>query len=71
MRIIRIGLDTSKHVFQMHGVDENEQAVLRQQIRRREVETFGAIAGNSARGRLLRGVTDEGFSGVALWVHCR
>ena len=29
MTIIRIGLDTAKHVFQVHGVDENEQAVVR------------------------------------------
>ena len=27
MTIIRIGLDTAKHVFQVHGVDENEQTV--------------------------------------------
>ena len=38
MTIIRIGLDTSKHVFQIHGVDENEKPVLRRQIRRSEVE---------------------------------
>src|SRR4029077_16420122 len=38
MTIIRIGLDTSKHVFQIHGVDENEQPVLRRQIRRSAVE---------------------------------
>ena len=42
MTIIRIGLDTSKHVFQIHGVDENEQAVLRRQIRRGEVAKFFA-----------------------------
>jgi transposase len=42
MRIIRIGLDTSKHVFQVHGVDENEQPVLRRQLRRSEVEKFFA-----------------------------
>ena len=42
MTIIRIGLDTSKHVFQMHGVDENEQPVLRRQLRRSEVEKFFA-----------------------------
>ena len=42
MSIIRIGLDTSKHVFQLHGVDENEQTVLRRQIRRSEVEKFFA-----------------------------
>ena len=29
MKVIRIGLDTSKHVFQIHGVDEDEQAGLR------------------------------------------
>jgi transposase len=34
MTIIRIGLDTSKHVFQIHGVDENEQPVLRRQVGR-------------------------------------
>jgi transposase len=42
MTIIRIGLDTSKHVFQIHGVDENEKAVLRRQLRRSEVEKFFA-----------------------------
>ena len=42
MTIIRIGLDTSKHVFQVHGVDENEKVVLRRQLRRREVEKFFA-----------------------------
>jgi transposase len=42
MTIIRIGLDTSKHVFQVHGVDENEMPVLRRQLRRSEVEKFFA-----------------------------
>jgi len=42
MTIIRIGLDTSKHVFQIHRVDENEQPVLRRQIRRQEVMKFFA-----------------------------
>jgi transposase len=42
MTIIRIGLDTSKHVFQIHGVDENEKPVLRRQLRRGEVEKFFA-----------------------------
>ena len=42
MTIIRIGLDTSKHVFQIHAVDENEQPVLRRQLRRSEVEKFFA-----------------------------
>jgi transposase len=42
MTIIRIGLDTSKHVFQLHGVDEHERPVLRRQLRRGEVEKFFA-----------------------------
>jgi transposase len=40
MRIIRIGLDTSKHVFQVHGVDENDQPVLRRKLTRHELEIF-------------------------------
>lgn len=40
MTIIRIGLDTSKHVFQVHGVDERETPVLRRQLRRGEVARF-------------------------------
>src|SRR5712675_3577635 len=42
MTITRIGLDTSKHVFQIHGIDKNEQPVLRRQIRRGEVAKFFA-----------------------------
>ena len=42
MTIIRVGLDTSKHVFQLHGVDAHEQAVLRRQLRRGAVEKFFA-----------------------------
>jgi transposase len=42
MTIIRIGLDTAKHVFQVHGVDEAEQPVLRRQLRRGELARFFA-----------------------------
>jgi transposase len=42
MRIIRVGLDTAKHVFQLHGVDEKEQPVLRRRPGRKEVEPFFA-----------------------------
>jgi transposase len=42
MSIIRIGLDTAKHVFQVHGVDEAEQPVLRRRLGRNEVEGFFA-----------------------------
>src|SRR5260370_34090612 len=42
MTIIRIGLDTSKHVFQLHGVDESEQPVVRRRLGRKEEERFFA-----------------------------
>jgi transposase len=38
--IIRIGMDTSKSVFQLHGVDAAERVVLRKKLRRREVLAF-------------------------------
>lgn len=34
---VRIGMDTAKSVFQLHGVDENEVAVVRRQLRRTEM----------------------------------
>jgi len=39
-KITRIGMDTSKHVFQLHGVDENDQAVLRKKLQRKQVLKF-------------------------------
>ena len=70
MTIIRIGLDTSKHVFQIHGVDENQLPVLRRQVRRSGVAKFfaklpatriGIEACGASRhwARLLRGVGHE------------
>jgi transposase len=38
--VIRIGLDTSKHVFQVHGVDGSEDVVLNRQLSRGQVERF-------------------------------
>lgn len=38
--IIRIGVDTSKSVFQLHGVDAAERAVLRKKLRRRDLLAF-------------------------------
>src|ERR1700747_431063 len=70
MRIIRVGLDTAKHVFQVHGVGENEQVVVRRQLRRSEMaKVFGRLAptriGVEACGashywaRVLRGLGHE------------
>src|SRR5882672_10823524 len=38
--VIRLGMDTSKSVFQLHGVDAAEQAVLRKKLRRGQVLEF-------------------------------
>lgn len=42
MKIKRIGIDLAKHVFQVHGVDECEKAVLKKRLRRGEMLTFFA-----------------------------
>ncbi len=42
MNLKRIGLDTSKAVFTLHGVGQDEKAVLRRNMRRAEMETFFA-----------------------------
>ena len=42
MNLKRIGLDTSKAVFTLHGVDRDEKAVLRRNMRRAEMEVFFA-----------------------------
>jgi transposase len=39
-KLIRMGIDTSKSVFQLHGVDENEEAVLRRKVRRQDLLRF-------------------------------
>jgi transposase len=41
-KISRIGVDTSKQIFQLHGVDGAERVVLRRKLRRREVLEFFA-----------------------------
>src|SRR3984893_12183872 len=41
-QIIRIGMDTSKHFFQLHGVDAAEQPVLRRKLGRNQMLTFFA-----------------------------
>ncbi|WEZ85373.1 IS110 family transposase (plasmid) [Rhizobium sp. 32-5/1] len=39
-QIIRIGMDTSKSVFQLHGVNAAEQPVLRKKMRRKEMVDY-------------------------------
>ena len=40
MKFKRIAIDTSKHVFTLHGVDEQERPVLRRELKRGQVEAF-------------------------------
>ena len=39
-QIIRIGMDTSKHIFQLHGVDAAEVPVLRKKLHRKAMMVF-------------------------------
>ena len=39
-QISRIGMDTSKHIFQLHGVNPAEEPVLRKKLRRKEMVAF-------------------------------
>src|SRR4051794_29436554 len=39
-QVSRIGMDTSKHIFQLHGVDATERPVLRRKLRRRDMIAF-------------------------------
>jgi transposase len=41
-QIIRIGMDTSKHIFQLHGVDGAEQPVMRKRLGRNQMVAFFA-----------------------------
>jgi transposase len=45
-QIIRIGMDTSKHIFQLHGVDAAEQVGLRKRLGRQQI---AAISPDCAR----------------------
>lgn len=39
-QISRIGMDTSKHIFQLHGVNAAEEPVLRKRLRRKDMIAF-------------------------------
>ena len=41
-QVIRIGMDTSKHIFQLHGVDGAEKPVLRKRLGRKAMVDFFA-----------------------------
>ena len=41
-QISRIGMDTSKHIFQLHGVNAAEEPFLRRKLRRKDMVAFFA-----------------------------
>ncbi len=40
MTVVRIGLDIAKHVFQVHGVAEDNRVLVCRQLRRTQVVAF-------------------------------
>ena len=42
MEFKRISIDTSKHIFTLHGVDDQDRVTLRREFRRGQVEAFFA-----------------------------
>jgi transposase len=42
MEITTVGIDLAKNVFQIHGVSKHGKAILRKQLRRRQVAAFFA-----------------------------
>jgi transposase len=67
MELRRIAIDTSEHVFTIHGADYDDRAVLRRELRRTHVAAFfakvastemalEACAGSRHWGRLPTGL---------------
>ena len=40
MQVTTVGLDLAKHVFQVHGIDQDGQVLIRRQVRRSELISF-------------------------------
>jgi transposase len=51
MKVIRVGIDLAKQVFQVHGVDRHGKVVIRKQLTRAKMRGFFArnCSGGSAR----------------------
>lgn len=49
-QITRIGMDTSKHIFTLHGVDEQDHVIPRCELRRGQVEAFFSKGGTLPSG---------------------
>ena len=40
MNITRLGLDTAKSIFQVHGIDETGKAIMKRKLQRSEIFPF-------------------------------
>jgi transposase len=40
MHVTTVGLDLAKHAFQVHGIDQDGQVLIRRQLRRGELISF-------------------------------
>jgi transposase len=67
-QIIRIGMDTSKLFFQLHGVDAAERPVLRRKLRRNQVLAFFAKLPPTVIGMEACGTAHYWDSGLAHFV---
>lgn len=73
-RVMTIGLDLAKTVFQVHGVDAGRKVVIRRQLRRGEVIRFFAelppcLVGMSGllrshHARSAHGIPDSAVQGI-------
>jgi transposase len=65
---VRIGMDTSKSVFQLHGVDENELVVVRRQFRRAEmIRYFERLPPVLVAIEVLRQLASLGAPAAVVW----
>jgi transposase len=68
-QITRIGMDTSKHIFQLYGVDAAEQPVLRKRLGRKQMVDFFAKLSPTVIGIEACGASHHWARVLALFGH--
>ncbi len=64
MEFKRISIDTSKHIFTLHGVDDQDRGTLRRELRRGQVDAFFA---KLPRSRSLWKLVPAPITGAGCW----
>ena len=68
MNVTTIGIDLAKLVFQVHGVDDHGNAVIRKQLKRTEVANFFAqLAGVPDRDGGVQQCAPSGRGSSSRW----